>query len=106
MTSVYLRLDLEKDRIFRCFFNSLKKKKKKKGGGLKKRKRAGMLNMFFFLLRLKQMRKTLKDLHVFFLYVYRAADWKLDAPDWVGRLRIVAKGNNVLIKLEDKAGNY
>ncbi|XP_071506373.1 adaptin ear-binding coat-associated protein 1-like isoform X1 [Diadema antillarum] len=35
---------------------------------------------------------------------YRAADWKLDAPDWTGRLRIVTKGNNVFIKLEDKAG--
>ena len=32
MTSVYLGLDLEKDRIFLCFFNS----KKKKAGGLKK----------------------------------------------------------------------
>ena len=38
MTSVYLRLDLEKDHIFLCFFNSLKylKNKIKKGGGLKK----------------------------------------------------------------------
>ena len=33
MTSVYLGLDLEKDHIFLCFFNS---KKKKKAGGLKK----------------------------------------------------------------------
>lgn len=32
----------------------------------------------------------------------RAADWKLDAPDWTGRLRVVAKGKNMHIKLEDK----
>ncbi|KAJ8319764.1 hypothetical protein KUTeg_001351 [Tegillarca granosa] len=35
---------------------------------------------------------------------YRAADWKLDAPDWTGRLRVVAKGNDLFIKLEDKEG--
>ena len=23
---------------------------------------------------------------------YRAADWKLDAPDWTGRLRCIEKG--------------
>ncbi|XP_062889144.1 adaptin ear-binding coat-associated protein 2-like [Mobula hypostoma] len=33
---------------------------------------------------------------------YRAADWKLDQPDWTGRLRITAKGNTAYIKLEDK----
>ncbi|XP_051729734.1 adaptin ear-binding coat-associated protein 1 [Ctenopharyngodon idella] len=33
---------------------------------------------------------------------YRAADWKLDAPDWTGRLRITAKGKVAYIKLEDK----
>ncbi|XP_067826643.1 adaptin ear-binding coat-associated protein 2-like [Heptranchias perlo] len=33
---------------------------------------------------------------------YRAADWKLDQPDWTGRLRITAKGNVAYIKLEDK----
>ncbi|CAL8299939.1 unnamed protein product [Lota lota] len=33
---------------------------------------------------------------------YRAADWKLDSPDWSGRLRITAKGNVAYIKLEDK----
>ncbi|KAF0024174.1 hypothetical protein F2P81_022976 [Scophthalmus maximus] len=33
---------------------------------------------------------------------YRAADWKLDAPDWSGRLRITAKGKVAFIKLEDK----
>ena len=32
----------------------------------------------------------------------RAADWKLDAPDWTGRLRIIAKGKDMSIKLEDK----
>ncbi|XDV34131.1 hypothetical protein PO909_004329 [Leuciscus waleckii] len=33
---------------------------------------------------------------------YRAADWKLDTPDWTGRLRITAKGKVAYIKLEDK----
>uniref|UniRef100_UPI00398F10BF adaptin ear-binding coat-associated protein 2-like n=1 Tax=Pristiophorus japonicus TaxID=55135 RepID=UPI00398F10BF len=33
---------------------------------------------------------------------YRAADWKLDQPDWTGRLRITAKGNIAYIKLEDR----
>ena len=33
---------------------------------------------------------------------YRAADWKLDAPDWTGRLRIVANGGKCVVKLEDK----
>ncbi|XP_064611282.1 adaptin ear-binding coat-associated protein 1-like [Liolophura sinensis] len=33
---------------------------------------------------------------------YRAADWKLDAPDWTGRMRVVAKGKELAVKLEDK----
>ncbi|XP_078615074.1 adaptin ear-binding coat-associated protein 1-like [Branchiostoma floridae x Branchiostoma japonicum] len=33
---------------------------------------------------------------------YRAADWKLDAPDYTGRMKIVAKGKNCVIKIEDK----
>lgn len=33
---------------------------------------------------------------------YRAADWKLDAPDWTGRMRVVSKGKTCCIKLEDK----
>ncbi|XP_065326361.1 adaptin ear-binding coat-associated protein 1 [Pelmatolapia mariae] len=33
---------------------------------------------------------------------YRAADWKLDAPDWSGRMRITAKGKAAYVKLEDK----
>ncbi len=32
----------------------------------------------------------------------RAADWKLDAPDWSGRLRIVALNTKLNLKLEDK----
>ncbi|XP_030640319.1 adaptin ear-binding coat-associated protein 1-like [Chanos chanos] len=32
----------------------------------------------------------------------RAADWKLDSPDWTGRMRVTAKGKIVYIKLEDK----
>ncbi|XP_783531.4 adaptin ear-binding coat-associated protein 1 [Strongylocentrotus purpuratus] len=35
---------------------------------------------------------------------YRAADWKLDAPDWIGRLKIITKGPKLWIKLESKAG--
>ncbi|XP_046875539.1 adaptin ear-binding coat-associated protein 1 [Hypomesus transpacificus] len=33
---------------------------------------------------------------------YRAADWKLDLPDWSGRMRVTAKGKVAYIKLEDK----
>ncbi|XP_065842321.1 adaptin ear-binding coat-associated protein 1-like [Oscarella lobularis] len=37
---------------------------------------------------------------------YRAADWNLEKPDWTGRMKIVAKGKNCTIKLEDKtSGN-
>ncbi|XP_004078000.1 adaptin ear-binding coat-associated protein 1-like [Oryzias latipes] len=32
----------------------------------------------------------------------RAADWKLDAPDWTGRLRVTARGKVAYVKLEDK----
>lgn len=32
----------------------------------------------------------------------RAADWKLDTPDWSGRMRITARGKVAFIKLEDK----
>lgn len=32
----------------------------------------------------------------------RAADWKLDQPDWTGRLRVCAKGKECYIKIEDK----
>ncbi|XP_041124882.1 adaptin ear-binding coat-associated protein 1-like [Polyodon spathula] len=34
---------------------------------------------------------------------YRASDWKLEQPDWTGRLRITARGKVAYIKLEDKA---
>jgi len=30
---------------------------------------------------------------------YRAADWGLDKPSWTGRMRVTAKGRNVLIKV-------
>uniref|UniRef100_L7M5I5 NECAP PHear domain-containing protein n=1 Tax=Rhipicephalus pulchellus TaxID=72859 RepID=L7M5I5_RHIPC len=33
---------------------------------------------------------------------YRAADWKLDAPEWKGRMRLVVKGKECILKLEDK----
>nr|XP_040021486.1 adaptin ear-binding coat-associated protein 1-like [Gasterosteus aculeatus aculeatus] len=32
----------------------------------------------------------------------RAADWKLDAPDWTGRMRVTARGKAAFVKLEDK----
>nr|CAG4642870.1 EOG090X0G5X [Evadne anonyx] len=34
---------------------------------------------------------------------FRAADWNLAAPDWNGRMRLVAKGKECVLKLEDKA---
>jgi hypothetical protein len=33
---------------------------------------------------------------------YRAAEWKLDEPDWTGRLKVVAKGHDLTVRLEDK----
>jgi len=33
---------------------------------------------------------------------YRAADWNLSTPNWTGRLRCVAKGKRLEIRLEDK----
>lgn len=33
---------------------------------------------------------------------YRAADWNLGEPTWTGRMRLVAKGTSVNLKLEDK----
>ncbi|XP_012879032.1 PREDICTED: adaptin ear-binding coat-associated protein 1 [Dipodomys ordii] len=32
----------------------------------------------------------------------RASDWKLEQPDWTGRLRVTSKGKVAYIKLEDK----
>lgn len=32
----------------------------------------------------------------------RASDWKLDQPDWTGRLRVTSKGKIAYVKLEDK----
>lgn len=37
-----------------------------------------------------------------FCLLCRAADWKLDQPDWTGRLRVCAKGKECYIKIEDK----
>lgn len=34
---------------------------------------------------------------------YRAADWNLAEPTWTGRLRMVAKGKTLAVKLEDKS---
>ncbi|CAB3236479.1 unnamed protein product [Arctia plantaginis] len=33
---------------------------------------------------------------------YRAADWNLQEPHWTGRMRLVAKGEELIMKLEDK----
>jgi len=33
---------------------------------------------------------------------YRASDWNLAVPDWTGRMRLVTKGGECAIKLEDK----
>ncbi|CAB3378760.1 Hypothetical predicted protein [Cloeon dipterum] len=33
---------------------------------------------------------------------YRAADWNLAEPEWTGRMKLVSKGNDCTIKLEDK----
>ena len=41
-------------------------------------------------------------LGVLFRLLCRAADWKLDQPDWTGRLRVCAKGKECYIKIEDK----
>ncbi|KAJ2952842.1 hypothetical protein O0L34_g7209 [Tuta absoluta] len=34
---------------------------------------------------------------------YRAADWNLQEPTWTGRMRLVCKGEELIMKLEDKA---
>jgi len=34
--------------------------------------------------------------------VHRAAEWKLDEPDWTGRLKISAKGHDLRMRLEDR----
>lgn len=33
---------------------------------------------------------------------YRASDWKLDAPEWTGRLRVISRGKDLILQLEDK----
>jgi hypothetical protein len=33
---------------------------------------------------------------------YRASDWKLDLPDFTGRLKVVSKGAKLFMKIEDK----
>uniref|UniRef100_A0A914HG23 NECAP PHear domain-containing protein n=1 Tax=Globodera rostochiensis TaxID=31243 RepID=A0A914HG23_GLORO len=33
---------------------------------------------------------------------YKASDWKLDSPDWTGRLRLISTSNKLEIRLEDK----
>ena len=39
---------------------------------------------------------------LFFFSTYRAADWKLDSPDWVSRLKVMALGKKCYICIEDK----
>ncbi|KAK3738112.1 hypothetical protein QZH41_013844 [Actinostola sp. cb2023] len=38
----------------------------------------------------------------FFFPHFRAADWNLQTPDWIGRMRICSKGKLCYIKIEDK----
>lgn len=40
--------------------------------------------------------------HYFNFLHFRATDWNLDAPQWTGRMKLVAKGNDCIMKLEDK----
>lgn len=35
--------------------------------------------------------------------ISRAADWKLDQPDWTGRMRVCSKGSELYVKLEDNS---
>lgn len=35
-------------------------------------------------------------------FIFRASDWNLNEPTWNGRMRMVASGNMLNIKLEDK----
>ncbi|GMS83830.1 hypothetical protein PENTCL1PPCAC_6005 [Pristionchus entomophagus] len=34
---------------------------------------------------------------------HKAADWKLDSPDWTGRMRLVSVSDKLVLKLEDKS---
>lgn len=36
------------------------------------------------------------------IFVIRAADWNLAEPSWTGRMRLISKGDECFIKLEDK----
>lgn len=43
-----------------------------------------------------------KFLKCTFFVLSRAADWNLNEPQWTGRMRLVAKGIECILKLEDK----
>ena len=58
--------------------------------------------MWFMYYEWWSLWQALCFLYLNWLFLLRAADWKLDAPDWTGRLRVVAKGKEICIKLEDK----
>jgi hypothetical protein len=50
-------------------------------------------------------RLLIKAKHIYFFFSFyenRASEWKLDIPDWTGRLRILSQGQKCIIKLEDK----
>lgn len=34
---------------------------------------------------------------------FRAADWNLAQPDWTGRLRLISKGDNCFLRIEDSS---
>lgn len=44
----------------------------------------------------------MKDCFFSIIIISRAGDWNLAEPTWTGRLRLVSKGNECAIKLEDK----
>lgn len=65
-----------------------------------------LIGLFVFIFVLKNLSK-LTDLFFHILLflpcnLERASDWKLDAPDWTGRLRLVVKGNQCSLNIEDK----
>lgn len=58
---------------------------------------------FFFFLNLR----SLLMLIIFFFEKYcRASDWNLDSPDWTCRLRLISKGDDCYIKLEEKSTGH
>jgi len=51
------------------------------------------------VVRYDLIHETLKVCHYI---TFRAADWNLAEPNWIGRLKVIAKGEQCFVKLEDK----